>query len=346
MRCERVAMTRRSLTCIGVVAILVAGHVGWASVAGQVPVRTPSQTAAATEWKTLLTAWGDPDLEGVWVNNSATPLERPEALKDRPRLTDDEVAELQRRADRLFNDGTSDAALGDAVFLAAWANLDTFKNPDATASSSEPLRREFENRTSLIVDPPDGRIPPLTPAGQARQAAAAAARRRSAGPEDLSSALRCITWGVPRFAAGNPYNSYYRVIQSPGYVVVDMETDIRIIPLGDHPHLPPTIRQWNGDSRGRWEGATLVVDTRNLSLKSFFRGASEGLHFVERFSRVTPDRMKYEITIDDATTWTRSWTLEIGLKLTGDSLYEYACHEGNYEVMRGILGSVRPEGGR
>lgn len=318
-------------------AALVTGLVTQLPMGAQVP----AVRAAVPAWNVPLTSWGEPDLEGVWLNNAATPLERPEPLTGRTRLSDDEVALLQRRADALFDEGKSDAALGDAVFLAAFANLETFKNPDATGTSRETLHREFDNRTSLIVDPLDGRIPPLTLSGQQRQAAIAAARQRPTGPEDLSGALRCITWGVPRFAAGNPYSSHYRILQSPGYVVVHMESDVRIIPVGPRPPLAPTIRQWNGDSRGRWEGRTLVVETSNLSSQSFFRGAAENLTFVERFTRTAADRLEYQITIDDSTTWTRPWTVLIELKMTKDNLFEFACHEGNYEVMRGILGAAR-----
>lgn len=341
-------MHTRLVSLVGAAIIVAAGFLMQPSIEGQVRTTgTENKTAAvARAWTPPATAYGDPDLQGVWLNNSATPLERPEALKDRLVLTDDEVAELQKRADRLFIDGRSDAALGDAVFLAALANLDTFKNPEATQDSSTNIRRVFENRTSLIVNPPDGRIPPLTPRAREKQAAVAAARQRAAGPEDLPLALRCITWGVPRFGAGNPYTSYSQIVQSPGYVVINLETDIRIIPLDGRPHLSETVRQWNGDSRGRWEGNTLVVDTRNFSTQSFFRGASENLHLIERFSRVAPDRMNYEITIEDATTWTRPWTVEIHLSQTQDRLYEYACHEGNYEIMSGILEARPVEEGR
>lgn len=332
----------------GAAIMVAAGFLMQQSVEGQVRAtgkQSQVQPAAvAKAWTPPVTSFGDPDLQGVWLNNSATPLERPEVLKGKLRLTDDEVAELQQRADRLFSDGNTDVALGDAVFLAALANLDEYKNPDATQNSLD-VPREFDNRTSLIVDPPDGRIPPLTLQARQKLAATATARQRPTGPEDLANPIRCLTWGVPRLVAGNPYTSYYQIIQSPGYVVLYLETDARIIPLG-RPHLPARIRHLNGDSIGRWEGNTLVVDTTNFSPQSNFRGASEQLHVIERFTRVAPDRLHYEITIDDPTTWTRSWTVDIRLKLTQDRLYEYACHEGNYEVMRGILSAARIGEGR
>jgi hypothetical protein len=279
--------------------------------------------------------------------NGATPLERPKGLEGRQSLTDAEVAELKKRAALLFKDGKSDFAAGDNAFLAAYANVEEYKNPNiSTGGSAEMIEREFDNRTSLIVDPPDGRIPPMTPAAQQRLAtwdAAASGRHSPAGPEDLTNFMRCITFGVPRlggnFGAG-PY-SYYQILQTPEYVVLFTETihEARIIPLDGRPHLPPSIRQWSGDSRGRWEGKTLVVDTTNFSPKSYFLGSAENLHLVERFTRIAPDTLNYEITLDDPTTWARPWTAVIRLKQTQEAIYEFACHEGNYDTMLGMLGA-------
>jgi hypothetical protein len=321
------------------------------SAVAAVDIRSTSK-APAKAWIPPITPYGTPDLEGVWVNNRATPLERPKALEGRPFLTDAEVIALQQRADRLFKNGNSDFAAGDAVFLAAFANLDTYKNPDATADSLLSDDREFDNRTSLIVDPPDGRIPSLTTAAQQKQAAIAVARadvrqRGQVGPGDLPNALRCITWGVPRLIV-SPFTDHYQIIQSPGYVVLDLETDLRIIPMDGRPHLRPNIRSRLGDSRGRWDGKTLVIDTTNFSLDSSFvgsnfRGSLEHLHLVERLTRDSPDGITYDVTIDDPTTWTRSWTVEIHLKRTKASLYEYACHEGNYELMSGLLAAARSD---
>jgi hypothetical protein len=209
------------------------------------------------------------------------------------------------------------------------------------------IDRAFENRTSLIVDPPDGRIPAVTDAARQRQAAAAAARPRfPAGPEDFSNAYRCITTGVPKLGGlyGAGHFGYYQIFQSRSHVVVVMETihDARVIPLDGRPHLPAAIRQWNGDSRGRWEGDTLVVDTTNFSPKSNFMGSAEHLHLVERFTRVGPDTINYEITINDPTTWTRSWTAMMPLGKTTDRLYEFACHEGNLPMF-GMLTAARAD---
>jgi hypothetical protein len=297
-------------------------------------------------WTPPVTADGQPDLQGTWLDNSATPLERPKELEGRQFLTDKEVAELKQRADRLFKDGYSDFAGGDSFFLAALRNLDQYKNPATTGYSDNMVAREFDNRTSLVIDPPDGRIPPLTPDGKKRQAAAIAAisfQRPPAGPQDLSSAMRCITPGVPRiggrWGAGN--DGYYEIMQSRGYVIFFMEAfhDARIIPLDGRPHLPSEIRSWNGDSRGRWEGKTLMVDTTNFSPKSSFMGSAENLHLVERFTRLAADTLEYKVTIDDATTWTKPWTVLVRLKQTNDKLYEFACHEGNLPMLGTLAGA-------
>lgn len=291
--------------------------------------------AAAQTGTPPLTQDGQPDLQGTWLSRSATPLERPKALEGRQYLTDAEVAELKKRADRIFSNEQNDYASGDRPFLAALANVDQFKI-GATATAVEMIEREFDSRTSLIVDPADGRIPPLTTGGQRRLAgglAKAAVDHPPGAPEDLANDLRCITFGVPRlggnYGAG-PY-SYYQIAQTPGYVVLFMEVihDARIIPLDGRPHLPESVRTWNGNSRGRWEGQTLVVDTTNFSPKSFFLGSAENLHLVERFTRVAPDEIRYEITLDDPTTWTKPWTAMLRLKQTQERIYEYACHEGN-----------------
>ena len=281
-----------------------------------------------------------PDLQGNWMNKNATPLERPKQLEGRERLTDGEVAELKARAIRIFDGGNSDAANGDAVFLAALANVDRYKSETATGPTMF-LDREFDNHTSLIIDPPDGKLPPYTPEGQQRRAAGAKATNMHSPPsrpEDMTPFQRCITFGVPMPRPG-PLTSYYQIVQSPGYVVIVMEAihDARIIPLDGRPHLPQNIRTWNGDSVGHWEGHTLVVDTTNFSPKADFMGSAENLHLVEHFTRVAPDEIRYEITVDDPTTWVKPWTAALRLKHTDEKLFEVACHEGNFEVMKDML---------
>jgi hypothetical protein len=339
-------MNRRFFALSVALAAVVASA---ASIAGQAPAASaaPRPERPTDPWTPALGPDGHPDLQGVWLNNSATPLERPKALEGRPFLTDDEVIELRRRADRLFKNTNADFAAGDAVFLAALADVDHFKSATATGTTYEMIEREFDNRTALIVDPPDGRIPPLTAEAQQRRAAADVIRRRPPeGPEDLTHVERCLTYGVPRLSVTNTGAGplgYYQIVQTPSYVVLFLEAvhEARIISLDGRPHLPASVGEWEGDSRGHWEGQTLVVDTTNFSVKNNFMGSSDRLHLVERFTRVAVDRIDYELTIDDPTTWTRPWTAVIRLKRSPERLFEYACHEGNREIIRDILAGAR-----
>jgi hypothetical protein len=301
----------------------------------------PGLTAAQSAWTPPRTPDGQPDLQGVWLSNTATPLERPKQLEGKARLTDEEVAEFRRRADRLFKSGNSDFAVGDGVFQAVLTNPDRYTNPNATHSAGEMVDLEFDNRTSLILDPADGRIPALTPEGRSRQAATNAAFQRPAAAADVGNALRCLSWGVPRlggrYGAGDM--SYYQIFQSPGVVVLYTEVghEARVIPIDGRAHLRAALRQWNGDSRGRWDGNTLIVETTNFSGKSYFMGATENLKVVERFTRTAPDLITYEMTLSDPTTWARSWTAMMPLRQRQETLYEFACHEGNYHIMSGML---------
>jgi hypothetical protein len=340
-------MSARGFASLGTLSVVIAL---WSTVPAA------AQGTATSAWKAPRTADGQPDLQGVWLNRSATPLERPKALEGRAFLTDEEVAELRRRAARLFSGGVnSDFGGGDNVFLAALANADRYENPNSTGGSEGMIEREFDNRTSLIVDPADGRIPAMTPEGRERVARtpppnAGAGQRPPAGPEDLSNAMRCITYGIPRLGLNNINSAgplgYYQILQVPGYVVLVLEAihEVRIVPL-DRPHLPPDIRQWSGDPRGRWEGDTLVVETTNFSPRSSFMGSADGLHLVERLTRVAPDTIDYEITISDPATWTGPWTVLVRLRRSQDRLYEYACHEGNHDVMHSMLAAARAEDG-
>jgi hypothetical protein len=307
---------------------------------------------ATKPWTPPRTPDGQPDLQGIWLNNDATPLERPKALEGKRFLTDAEVAALRKNAARLFGgDVNSDAAGGDNYFLAALANPEVFKNRNATGTGVG-ADREIENRTSLIVDPPDGKIPVMTPEGRQRRLAADAAAfavpRPSppSGPEDLSNFIRCLTYGAPRLGgAAASYHNYYQIVQTPGYVMFLSEAmhDARIIPLDGRPHLPQNIRRWLGDSHGRWEGSTLIVETTNYSPKSSLLGSAETLHVVERFTRTALDRISYEITLTDPTTWATPWTAVVRLKRTDDKMYEDACHEGNQRVIEDILAAARAD---
>ena len=319
-------------------------------VAGQSNTAAPKATAAAGTYKAPRTADGHPDFNGIWANNSATPLERLPEFKGRAMLTDEEVARLQRKAREIFSSG-ADAAFGDDFFKAAIAD-DKDKASDRSSRSFDQVtgnysavwlvEREFDRRTSLITDPPDGRMPPMTPAAQKAFTTdlGAALTGRADGPEDRPLSERCITFGIPDTLAG--YNSYYRFVQSKSAIAINTERihDTRIIRMDGTPHVAKNVKLWLGDSRGRWEGDTLVVDTTNFAPGSGIRGSDENLHLTERFTRVSPTKINYEFTIDDPTVWTKPWTAMIPLSQSKDEIYEYACHEGNY-ALPGVLGGAR-----
>ena len=341
------------------VVVCIAASVG-VTLAGQ--SQSPSadgNTIIAKTYTPPRTPDGQPDLQGVWWRNSATPFERPKVLEGREFLTDDEVAELKKRAERIFSyeKGNSDFAAGDSVFLAAWENVQQYKNPRANGGTLYMAEKEFDTRTSLVVDPLDGRIPPLTPeAQQHRSSALAATQRLPDSAEDLSDSMRCISYGVPKLAGryADPDYSYHQIVQTPEHVVLMFENihDARIIPLDGRPHLPESIRQWNGDSRGHWEGNTLVIDTTNFSSKSKLTGpfsaptnfmeSLANLHLTERFTRIAPEEIRYEVTLNDPSTWTKPWTVMIRLRQTQERMYEFACHEGNHSMV-GILAGARAQ---
>ncbi len=302
--------------------------------------------AAAQEgaWSAPRTADGQPDLQGIWSNNTATPLERPEAFAGRDALTEEELAELRARAAELRDSEQAGNLLGDLLVqqLLDDPNFQEFDAGTGNYNSFWLVERELDARTSLIVDPPDGRLPPMTEAALARFAARAGAPGHPAGPESLPLNERCITFGAPNVMAG--YNSYFQILQTPDHVVVLQELihDARVIPLDQRPSLDETIRQLHGDSRGRWGGDSLVVETANYSSTASLYGASRHSRVTERFTRIDPDTIEYVVTYDDPETWTQPWTVMIPLKKSapGDAVYEYACHEGNY-AMEGILAGAR-----
>ena len=317
-----------------------------AVLAGAAPAAGQTGSADSAGWTVPRTPDGRPDLQGVWANNAATPLERPETLADRGELSDEEVAALEQHARELFN-GATDAAFGDSVFEAALAESQGYTSSDTATGNYNQfwlVDRDFDDRTSLIVDPPNGRVPPLTDAAQARTDAARAYRRDHPADTytDRDSTDRCITWGVPRIGAG--YNSYFQFVQTPDNLAILKELihDVRIIQIDGQPHLDDRVRQWMGDPRAHWDGDTLVVETTNFSEQSDFRGSAENFHLVERFTRVAPDTLDWELTFTDPTHWTRPWTMLIALKKSDDPVFEFACHEGNH-AMTGILGGHRAE---
>jgi hypothetical protein len=327
-------MRRRARASIASLVIVTVGIiVGAASLSGQ------SSGAPRT-------AWGHPDLQGIWASNSATPLERPKALAGKTLLSPEELVALEKAAAELF-DGDTDAAFGDSVFEAALAKQQGFKSGDGGTGNYNHfwlVERTFDRRTSLIIDPPDGRIPPETLEARARRAAVAEQRRLhpADGPQSRGLSERCVTFGVPRFQAA--YSSVYQIVQSPEHVVFSMETihDARVIPLSGRAHLPGSMAQWLGDPRGRWEGDTLIVETRGFSPKSGFLNSTSGLRLVERFTRVAADVLQYDATLNDPATWTAPWTARVLFKRTSDPLLEYACHEGNVGMV-GILSGARKQ---
>ena len=288
---------------------------------------------------------GRPDMQGVWANNGMTPLERPKQFGTRATMTDAELADLRKRAQTLIDGG--DAFFGDELFLAALEGKAKFSSSDTQTGNYDQTwlsARVWDNRTSLIIDPPDGRVPPPAP-GAAERAAAQRAARQGRGPadrvQDLSLSTRCIGYGTPNLFAG--YQSYFAVTQGPGVFALrnEMIHDTRIFPIDAGPHIASAIRQYQGDSRAHWDGDTLVVDTINFS-NAAFRGSTDTLHVTEKFRRVAEDTLEYYVTIDDSNVWSRPWTLMIPLKKTGEQMFEYACHEGNYGL-RAILSGARAQ---
>jgi hypothetical protein len=330
-----------------VLAVVCAATIALTSVItveGQTPAR--GNAAAAAKWTVPRTPDGRPDLQGNWMNNSVTPLERPRQWEHKQFLTDAELEELKRAVAEV-TEGDQDAVFGDGIIQAA---LDRQKNPISYDPGTGNynhfwlVEREVDDRrTSLLTDPANGKLPPTTEAARARMAALAAHRKEHPqdNPEDRGLGERCVNFGVPKLGAG--YNNYYQIVQTPGHVVFhsEMAHDARVIPVDGRPHVNRRIQLWNGDPRGRWEGDTLVVESTNFSPKSEFRAARENLHLVERFTRVGPDTLNYEVTITDPTTWAQPWTALIPLKRTDDAIYEYACHEGNYRSMEGSLKGMR-----
>jgi len=321
-------MRNRRLASAGALAIVWLAPI---FVSGQ----TPSTRAGApvqTSWKVPQTPWGDPDLQGIWNNSTTTPLERPVSLEGKEFLTAREAAERDERAERTADDAP--AAGNPGTYNGFWFD-----------------RGKSLTRTSLIVDPSDGRLPPYTPDAQKRLAARAERRRRQGpepadGPEDRNLAERCITRGAPKLPGG--YNNNFQIVQTPQYVAIlqEMIHEVRIIPLDKRPHSDSRIRLWLGDSRAHWDGNTLVVDTTNYDDRivdnSFncCRGAGANLHVIERFTRVNAETIDFQYTVEDPTTWTTSWTAAVPMTRTDEPIYEYACHEGNYGLA-GILRGAR-----
>ena len=293
-------------------------------------------------WTVPRTADGRPVLQGVWAKNNTTPLQRPEAWAGKDRLTTDELADLSIALQQAVDDG--DALFGDQLIEAAIKRTQATSYDPTTGNYNQfwVADRTFNtDRTSLVVDPPDGRIPSRTQAAEASAKALADHRREHPADSYADRPLqeRCVTYGVPRIGAG--YNSYFQIFQGKDHVVVynEMVHDARVVPIGDRPHAPGSIRQLHGDSRGHWEGDTLVVETTNYP-DGAVRGATEKLHVTERFTRINDEILSYDVTFNDPGTWTEPWTVSIPLRYSQDPVFEYACHEGNIG-MEGILSGHR-----
>ena len=326
-------MRRRCLTPALVVAVALTA----------LPAVVAAQTTAPDGWTPPRTADGHPDIQGIWANNSATPMERPEAFGDKARLTDEELAELTQKIQEFRNAEQAGDLLGDRLVQQALGNSE-FQDFDAETGNYNAfwlVERELDNRTSLIIDPSNGRRPPRTEAAQTRTRAAFGTRS-SDGPESRGLGDRCLFWGVPNMGSG--YNSYSHIVQTPTHVMIlqEMGHHARAIPLDGRPHLDGKIPQWAGTSRGWYEGDTLVVETRNYDPRSRYSGASPNLVLTERFTRIAPNMLRQEITLNDPDTWTQPWTVELLLDHSEDPLFEYACHEGNY-ALPGILAGARAE---
>lgn len=314
-------MRHQGIVCARVVAAtVVAGVLASATIGG-----VAGQGGGETSIPRM--PWGDPDIQGVWSYASLTPLQRPESLGDREYYTPEEAAE--RNASVLEDVPPRPGSVG--TYNALWFDRGEV-SPDL--------------RTSLIVDPADGRLP-LSDEGQRQVAAQREARdlRPADSWLDRTPWDRCITYhGVPPVSTG--YNNTYQIVQTPNYVAILVENihDVRIIPLDGRPPLPESIRQWNGDSRGRWDGDTLVVETTNYSSQTELRFPStRDTTAVERFTRVGTDRLRHEFTVEDASIYTRPWTAVRDMpRLPDYVIYEYSCHEGNY-AMTGILGGARAQ---
>jgi hypothetical protein len=323
--------------------------------------QTSRSGAAAGGYQAPRSADGQPDLSGVWQNNDATPFQRPKELEGRVTLTDAEVAALEHRAGALFN-GETDAAFGDSVFLTVLRDEKTYtggdgrttENPRGTGNYNHfwIVDRPFDNRTSIISDPSDGKLPPLTEEGKRRAAEAAEYRKAhpADGPEDLPLSHRCVTFGAPRIGAG--YNSYFQIIQSKDYVAIyqEMIHDVRIVPLDGRPHVNGNVKQWLGDARGHWEGDTLVIETTNflpetagvalVGSQPVSNVPVGGLRTVERFTRIAKDTIKWDVTANNPDMFTSPWTATVMLRSSPDQIYEMACHEGN-EGLPGALSGER-----
>jgi len=318
-----------SLVAVIAAPALFLGPADAAQAANTSQAAKPSAPANGGTGKVRRTPWGHPDLQGTWTNATTTPLERPAQFAGKDRLTDEERRQLDARAaqgaDRAPRKGDTGA-------------YNSFWLDNGTAL----------NQTSLIVDPPDGKLPPLTPEAKKREEALEIARREPAGSwEDLNLFERCLTRGMPGAMMPGFYNHNYQILQNPTYVAFQVEmSGYRIVPIDGRSHVSPTIRQWLGDSRGRWDGDTLVVETTNLTDRVHERrrsntvfGGSGQMTLVERFTRLDDNTIDYRFTVTDPATFTRPWTASIPMQKIDSPIFEYGCHEANYSLPNILRGA-------
>ena len=328
-------MRHRSLASFGVLLVVTAAMaLGTRGVAGQAAASAkPAQTPR--KWTVPRTPDGQPDLQGYWTNSTYVPLERPDRVT-KAFYTEQEFATLIKAAAAREAEQTEPGTTADVHYDFTQFGLDR--------SQSAFVKDDL--RTSLIVDPTNGKLPPLTAEGQKRAADRAAERRRMGATTDavqnMPNGTRCLIMagsGPPMMNAG--YNNNYQIVQGQGYVMilVEMIHDARIIPIDGRAPLPETMRQWMGDSRGHWEGDTLVIETANLNGKNPFRGSSENMHITERLARVSADTLSYRFTVTDPATWATPWTAEAPMTKSVGPIFEHACHEGNYGVMNTLAGA-------
>ena len=338
-------MSRRLLVLVAALVIVaVALPASIEHISAQVRPATPQPLKGSPTLSR--TSWGDPDLQGIWDTSTNIPFERAANLGDKSVLSDEEAAESRKQASERAQAAAKRSPVDDPTQL-------------NVVFQGSALHREPSKRTSLVVDPPDGRIPPLTDQAKKRLADRESARyvRGEADSwEDRHIWERCVTRTLPT-AMLSIYDSNYLIAQTPQYVAILMEMihETRIIPLDGRPHLPSELHQWLGDSRGHWEGDTLVVDTTNFNdrldggllmpshLLSIYhhRGSGETLHLIERFTRVDAKTIDYKFTVDDPKTFTRPWTADVPMRNDGtpDQIYEYACHEGNMQMLNLLQGA-------
>jgi hypothetical protein len=309
-----------------------------ASLATFVIVQAASLSSQGSKVPT--TPWGEPDLQGTWTAEAelSVPFERPREYGTRQVLTDTEFKQRQSQSERQLQSDNSDFDLETADRSTA--------GQVGSATSPPPHwleRRKVSRRTSLVIDPPDGRVPPLTKEAQSRAQARGPVSGESGAdrPQDLSLWVRCIGRGMPSAIFPTVYNANVQIVQAPGVVALTYEMihDTRIIYTDGRAHVSSGVRGYFGDSKGRWEGDTLVVDVTNFSDKNNYRGSRDTLHLVERFKRVGSG-LRYEVTAEDPHTWTAPWTAALELEPQPEGMFEYACHEGN-NSMRNILSGAR-----